>query len=416
MNKETLIKEMIAEYRAALPAYTVMQRYYNGDHDIVYKVWSNPKRCNKIAVENFISKFVDEEVNYVLGNALSFVSKTGNTDEIKAIDDNLFHWRTNHNALMMRDLEIYGKVYALSYIDRKGRYCERILNPTNAIAYCDDDNVPLLFIHFYKKKYDSAEYFDVYDAEGNIDIYKNGVAVDHATHLFGGCPASVCEMENISETIFSKIRHLQDTYNDTLSDQASIIGDYRNAYLVVTGVEVTDEISKKLENYGLLNLPPNKNADVHWLMKEMNDTYIQNVLDDLRNAMYSVCNHIDGNEKLQSNTSALAIRSRLVFLEQRSKSMFDYVQDAIYDRIERLFEYLALKGYAYDVSDVQINYSPNVPTDITTIVQAISQLGDRLSTETALSLLPFIENPTVEMEKIRKEREAEETIDLDKIE
>ena len=316
---------------------------------------------------------------------------------------------------MMRDLEIYGKVYALSYIDRKGRYCERILNPTNAIAYCDDDGVPVLFIHFYKKKYDAAEYYDVYDDEGNIYIYKNGVAVDHATHLFRGCPVSVCEMDNISETIFSKIRHLQDTYNDTLSDQASIIGDYRNAYLVVTGVEVTDEIAKRLEAHGLLNLPANKSTDVHWLMKEMNDTYIQNVINDLRNAMYSVCNHIDGNEKLQSNTSSLAIRSRLIFLEQRAKSMFDYVQDAIYDRIERLFEYLSLKGYNYDVSDIQITFTPNIPVDLVTTVQVISQLGDKLSTETALSLLPFVESPAVEMEKIQKEREAEEVIDLDKI-
>lgn len=415
METETIIKEMIADYRASLPVYQVMQRYYKGDHDIIYKVWSNPKRCNKIAIENFISKFIDEEVNYVLGNPLSYVSKSGNMDAISAIDSNLFHWRTNHNALLMRDLEIFGKVYSLSYLDREGRYCERILNPTNAIAYCDEDKKPLIFIHFYHKKYDSAEYYDIYDDKGNIDIYRNGSIIDHATHVFKGCPVSVCEMDDISETIFSKIRHLQDTYNDTLSDQASIIGDYRNAYLVVTGVEVTDEIAKKMDDHGLLNLPANKNANVHWLMKEMNDGYVQNTLDDLRNAMYSVCNHIDGNEKLQSNTSSLAIRSRLIFLEQRAKSMYDYIQDAIYDRIERLFEYLALKGLNYDVSDIQINYSPNVPTDITTIVQAISQLGDKLSTETALSLLPFIENPSVEMERIRKEREEEQTIDLDQI-
>ena len=223
-------------------------------------------------------------------------------------------------------------------------------------------------------------------------------------------------MDSISETIFSKIRHLQDTYNETLSDQASIIGDYRNAYLVVTGVEVTDEIAKKMEDHGLLNLPAEKNASVNWLLKNINDAYIQNILSDLRNAMYSVCNHIDGNEKLQSNTSSLAIRSRLIFLEQRAKSMFDYVQDAIYDRIERLFEYLSIKGIDYDISDVQINYTPNVPVDLATTVQVISQLGDKLSTETALSLLPFVESPAIELEKIKKERAEAEYIDLDSVE
>lgn len=416
MEQNELIKQMVAEYQAALPAYNVMKRYYDGNHDIIYKVWSNPKRCNKICVENFVSKFVDEEVNYVLGNPLSFVSKSGNADMIRAIDTGLFHWKTNHNSIMMRDLEIYGKVYALSYIDRKGRYCERILNPMNAIAYCDDDGVPQMFIHFYQKKYDDAHYYDVYDNAGNITIYKNGNVVDTARHIFRGCPVSVCQMDSISETIFSKIRHLQDTYNETLSDQASIIGDYRNAYLVVTGVEVTDEIAKKMEDHGLLNLPAEKNASVNWLLKNINDAYIQNILSDLRNAMYSVCNHIDGNEKLQSNTSSLAIRSRLIFLEQRAKSMFDYVQDAIYDRIERLFEYLSIKGIDYDISDVQINYTPNVPVDLATTVQVISQLGDKLSTETALSLLPFVESPAIELEKIKKERAEAEYIDLDSVE
>lgn len=416
MERKTLIENMIAEYNAALPTYRVMQRYYNGDHDIIYKVWSNPKRCNKVCVENFIAKFVDEEVNYVLGNPLSFVSKSGNPAVIHAIDAGLFHWRTNHNSEMMRDLEIYGKVYSLSYIDRKGRYCERILNPTNAIAYCDDDNVPQLFIHFYKKKYCADQYYDVYDNAGNIEIYCNGNLVEQSKHIFRGCPVSVCEMDNVSETIFAKIRHLQDTYNETLSDQASIIGDYRNAYLVVTGVEVNAETAKQMEDHGLLNLPSDKNANVQWLMKQMNDSYIQNILDDLRNAMYSVCNHIDGNEKLQSNTSSLAIRSRLIFLEQRAKSMFDYVQDAIYDRIERLFEYLALKGQSFSVEDVQINYTPNIPVDLVTTVQVISQMGDKLSTETALSLLPFVESPAIELEKIKKERAEAETIDLDKLE
>ena len=118
---------------------------------------------------------------------------------------------------------------------------------------------------------------------------------------------------------------------------------------------------------------------------------------------------------MQSNTSSLAIRSRLLFLEQRCKSMFDYISNGIYDRLERLFEYLSIKGYNFDISDININYNPNIPTDITSTVQAISQLGDKLSLETALSLLPFVESPALEIEKIKSEKRVLESIDLDKI-
>lgn len=414
-RQQQIISRMISEYRGDLNSYNVMKRYYEGDHDIKYSAVFNPKRCNKVAVENFISKFIDEEVNYVLGNPITFVSKSGNVDAVRAIEQNLFHWRSNHNALMMRDLEIYGKVYALSYIDPQGRYCERILNPTNAIAYCNAAGTPELFIHFYNLKYQDGEWYDVYDNAGNIFVYHNG-SLDHtATHKFKGCPVSVCEMDDISETIFNKIRYMQDCYNSTLSDQVSIIGDFRNAYLVVTGVSVDEDVVKNMEKYGILNLPADKGASVSWLTKDLNDNYIQNILDELRSGMYSATNHIDGNEKLQSNTSALAIRSRLIFLEQRAKAMFEYVQDAIYDRIERLFEFMALKGASYDVQDIQINYTPNVPIDLATTVQVITQLGDKLSTETALSMLPFVESPAIEIEKIKRERAEQEYIDLDKV-
>lgn len=56
---------------------------------------------------------------------------------------------------------------------------------------------------------------------------------------------------------------MQDCYNSTLSDQVSIIGDFRNAYLVVTGVSVDEEVVKNMENYGILNLPADKGASVN---------------------------------------------------------------------------------------------------------------------------------------------------------
>ncbi|MEA4921398.1 MAG: phage portal protein [Clostridiaceae bacterium] len=411
MTESELNKSIIADYNAQLPYYEVMQRYYIGDHDLLYFQLTQPK--DQIAIENFVSKFIDEEVNYCLNNPISYVSKSGNTDMIKAIDTYLYHWKTNHNAIMMQNFETFGKCYNLSYIDAKGRFCERLLTPLNAIAYCDSDNVPQRFIHFYTKKYDNDRYYDIYYPDGCIEIYRNDGLIDTKTHPFKGVPVSVCEMNNVSETIFSKIRTLQDAYNRILSDQVAIIDSYKNAYLIMTGVSIDDATAEMLRSKGLLALP--EKGEAKWLMKDMNATYIENMLSILRNAMFSATNHIDGNEKLQSNTSSLAIRSRLIFLEQRSKAMYDYISDAIYDRLERLFEYLKLKNIEFDVSDIKINFTPSIPVDLATTVNVISQLGDKISNETALSLLNFIESPILEMEKIKKERADLEQIDLDKI-
>jgi SPP1 family phage portal protein len=313
----------------------------------------------------------------------------------------------------MKTLEIYGLAYELSYIDYKGRYCARILNPTNSIVYTDTDDVPQIFIHFYKNRYDDCQYKDIYYNDGRIEIYKNDTLLDTKTHIFKGCPVSVCKMD-IEQTIFYKIKRLNDAYSQILSDQVNVIADYRNAYLVVVGAEVDDAAAETLKSKGILNLT-SKDSTVSWLLKEMNDAYIQNMIGNLRNSMYENCNHIDSNEKLQSNTSALAIRSRIIFLENRCKAMFSIISDTIYDRIERLFEYLSLKNLTYDIKDIRISFTPNIPIDIITIVQAISQLGDKISLETALKQLPWVENPAQEIEKIKAEKSAMDSIDLDKI-
>ena len=153
MTETQLIEKMIADYNNNKTLYNAMARYYKGDMDINYQYRKFPNRANNIVIDNFVNKFINEEVQYSLGNPISYVSMSGNKDVIEAIYSNTFHWKDTHNQELMRTLEIYGCAYALNYIDAKGRFSERILNPENAIVYCDSDGVPVRFIHFYKKKY-----------------------------------------------------------------------------------------------------------------------------------------------------------------------------------------------------------------------------------------------------------------------
>lgn len=416
MTSVQLNDHMIADYRNKKHLFDQMERYYKGNHDINQNYAKFPNRSNKIVIDNFVNKFINEEVQYSLGNPLSFVSMSGDKDIIDKIYSNTFHWDDNHNQELMRTLEIFGMAYSLNYIDAKGRFSERILNPSNAICYTDDDGVPVRFIHFYKKKYDENEYRDIYYNDGKIEIYRGNTKIQTKSHPFKGVPVSVCALKNIEDTIFFKIKELQDAYNRILSDQCNTISDYRNAYLVISGVKVDEESEKKLQTHGLVNLPTT-NSSAKWLVKDMPDTYIENNLDRLRKAMYESTNHIDGNEKLQSNTSGTALRNRLVFLEQRCNMMLSVVINSVYERIERLFEYLIIKGMKYDIADIKIVSSPCIPQDEISIIQGLVQLGigENISRETALSRLPFVENPIQEMEKIKAEKETNQQIELDKI-
>lgn len=421
MNNVELITKMIGDYGANVHHFQNMKDYYEGKHDILQLYLKHPNRSNLVVIENFVNKFINEECQYSLGNPLSYISLSGNDDMVKDIYKNLFHWKNTHDQELMRTLEIYGKAFALHYIDAKGRFSERILSPYNAVCYCNDDGVPVRFIHFYKKKYEEEQYHDIYYPDGVIEVYRGNTMVQKRKHPFKGVPVSICKLDNIEDTIYYKIKTLQDAYNQILSDQTNTIADYRNAYLVISGVLVDEETEKKLTSKGILNLPSSSNTSVKWLTKDMPDTYIQNELTNLRNAMYSATNHIDGNEKLQSNTSGTALRNRLVFLEQRCNMMLESVLDTVYERIERLFEYLSIKGTDYDITDLKVVSAPSIPQDETAIINSLVQLGigEHISLETALSRLPFVESPSQEIEKIRQEKatmqKQEKSINLEMV-
>ena len=389
-----------------------MLDYYEGKHDILTNYHFSSGRANDRVVNNVIGRFVEEEIAYTFGNPVCYISKTGNENIVNDIDYNLYHWQTTHNQELCRQLEIFGTAYELYYTDAEGLFCSRILNPSNAVVYTDTDGSPEIFIHFYKLKYDDSEYYDIYYRD-RVEVYKGGTLINTKKHIFSAVPVSICSI-GVEQTIFSKIKTLNDAYNSILSDQKNTISDNRNAYLVITGMEVIEDTAKMLQESGILNITT-KDGKAEWLIKNVDSSYVESILNELMRDMYSVCSHVDGNEKLQSNSSGVALRTRLVFLEQRCKTIFDTVCDTIYDRIKFLFQYLLLKNQKYNWKDIAISFNPNIPQDLAMIAQVLTQLEGKISLETALGQNPFVENPANEIAKIKKERVELEAIDLDKI-
>ena len=149
-----ILTKLIAEYHEYLDEYNKMGRYYDGKHDILKNYRYEENRANQKIIENYVHKFVEEELSYIFGNPLTYISKSGNEAIINDIDYNLSHWKATHNQDLTRQLEIFGTAYELYYINANGEFCSRILNPTNAIVLTDTDDVPQMFVHFYKHKYE----------------------------------------------------------------------------------------------------------------------------------------------------------------------------------------------------------------------------------------------------------------------
>ncbi|MDU5262750.1 MAG: phage portal protein, partial [Clostridium celatum] len=124
--------------------------------------------------------------------------------------------------------------------------------------------------------------------------------------------------------------------------------------------------------------------DAEWLIKNINDAFIKNTRNDIKDLMYVLTNHIDTNEKLQSNLSGVALRSRLQGLESKCTYNAKAFENLLRTRLECMFKYLAMtQGKKYDVNLIEVKFTPNVPIDEDRIADRISKIPhDVVSNET----------------------------------
>lgn len=415
-----LLKAAYDYFQIKKPFYDEMYYYYKGHSKALedYFLIDDNNRSNRTIRVNFVKKFIKEEVSYSIGNEINYISKSQNGNIITDIDFYLGHWSEQHDSKLMNRMLTYGLAYELYYIDDNAQFCSQIITPREGYAFVDSLGNIQFFMHVYYKKFDSKLYIDVYD-KSNIYHYIGNLDNLESTeeHFFqGGVPIAIAQVSDEKEhdTIFNDIRGLQDAYETNLSDISNEISDFRNAYLSIFGFQIKEEDINKMKELGMIQVASDKGR-AEWIIKNINDSFIQNTLTTLEDKMYQISSHINHNEKMQSNLSGIALRSRLISLEEKCKLNSKAFADAVKSRLKFLFSYLNLReNKTYDYRDIKLKFTPNVPQDDVSSAQIITQLGDKLSLETALSLLSFVDNPQKEAEKVKKEQqEKKPKINLD---
>lgn len=417
-----LVKKAYGSYWVFKSIYEKMYRYYKGDTDAIRKYLFITDRSNLKINANYIKKFVKEEVAYTLGNDITYESRTENENIVGDIEYYTAHWNELHDTDVMKYLDIFTLVYELYYIDSNADFCSKIIKPTEGYAYYDKASGKVLFfIHAFKNDFETTiTYIDVYTADYiyHYDNKFNEIAKPTA-NIFGEVPVTIGKLteEGCDDSLYKDIKGLQDAFETNLSDIGNEISDFRNAYLLFKNCEVDEDKIPEMKKLGIIQLPGEK-SDSKWLIKDINDTFIQNTLDRYEDTMYQLACHINHNEKLQSNLSGVALRSRLIALENKCSLLIKAHKNIVKNRIRFLFIYLDLKkNKKYDYKDVKAIYTPNIPSDDLSTAQMLSQLPEGLiSKDTGRGLFSFINNVPYEGQKVQKEQNSEmETVNLDKV-
>ena len=94
-----------------------------------------------------------------------------------------------------------------------------------------------------------------------------------------------------------------------------------------------------------------------------------------------------------------------------------YFRESISKRMDLIASYLNIINDSELIrSQIKMQFSDSLPQNVLELTQIVQNLSNDVSTETRLSLLPFIENPSEEMDKKEKEEQEKSEEDYSKLE
>ncbi|MEX3710863.1 phage portal protein [Cytobacillus horneckiae] len=412
---DEIIKKYLRLLRQQQQEKKTYQDYYEGKFDILKNYAYNDSRSNIKVVINYFRKFVHDEVAYALGNRPAYISMDDDLKALDLVDEHFSKWIRVHNQRLVLEGLKFGESYEVKYTDNLSFKCG-VLTPMNTLVV-ERGNIEKkveLALHEYPE--------GIFDQKNKLDVYyKNMVYTYHLVSdekiifeskrriNFKTPPITVYSPNLDRTSMLDDIKSANDAFCNTLSDLVNEVSDFRQALIKVTGGELDDEDIPNMKKKGVINAPAGVTVD--YLIKNFNDTFVQNLLNTLEDKIYKAASHMDTNERLQSNLSGSALRSRLISLENKCIILQSQLETIDKSRLKDFFEFVYKKTREkFSYNKIKLRLSMNIPVDITSLADSFSKLKEIVPQETLLAQIPFVENPAAELEKWFKEQERKAKI------
>ncbi|HHP5440245.1 TPA: phage portal protein [Staphylococcus aureus] len=367
---------------------------------------------------SFDSEIVDTRVGYLHG-----VPVTYDLDENAEKNEKLKKFITNfaiRNSVDDEDSEI-GKMAAicgygarLAYIDTNGDIRIKNIDPYNVIFVGDNILEPTYSLrYFYEKDDDNgtdyvyAEFYDntyyyVFRGEG-IDALQE---VGRYEHLFDYNP--LFGVPNNKEMIgdAEKVIHLIDAYDLTMSDASSEISQTRLAYLVLRGMGMSEEMIQETQKSGAFELF-DKDMDVKYLTKDVNDTMIENHLDRIEKNIMRFAKSLNFNsDEFNGNVPIIGMKLKLMALENKCMTFERKMTAMLRYQFKVILSALKRKGYNLD-DDSYLNlifkFTRNIPVNKLEESQVLINLKGQVSERTRLGQSQLVDDVDYELDEMEKE-------------
>ena len=432
-----LIKKLLEIKEKENERYEILQGYYEGKAKILDRKKDEKKSNNKLKLD-YPSYIVDILLGLFVGKPISYTVAEEDREKMSLVQEILdLNNEQDENTEIAKMAGIKGKGYEIVYVDEESNIRFNEVNPDNIVMiYNDKINSEPLFAIYQVPLYD-AENIDEESKDSKVILYtKDSIKeyinakgeiylVEESINPFGEVP--VIEFLNNNEEIgdFERVLSLIDAINLSQSDTANDFEEFTNAMLVLSGMLDTDDedIRQLLEDRVILLDGDGKQA-ASWLIKEINDTALENYKNRLDADIHKFAKVPNMNdENFAGNVSGESMKYKLFATNQIIAQKQRKFKTALQTRFRLIINAMGIKsGLDLDYRDISIIFNENTPfNELDNINTVKAALDAGLSKQYALGKLRDIDDIGEELkrqedeidiyaESFEKELEDEERI------
>ena len=415
-----VLKYLIAKYSPAREQR--LRDYYEGRHDILNRKMADPTKPNNKLVNNLAAFITDTVTGYFMGQPVVYSADGEENDAYVEMLKDIYDYNNeqDHNAELSKGQSIAGVDYELLYLDEEAKIRLTELPTENVIYVVSDaiDEKPVMAVRIYetdniKQADEKLYYYEVYTDDEIITYtaqrHNENVSlteVDRVEHYFGEVPIIAYPNNKEQMGDFEGVIHLIDAYNKAQSDTANDFEYFTDAYLKLTGVRLDDQAIATMKENRVIGLP-DKECDVDWLVKQINDAALENYKNRLRKDIHALSKTPNlSDESFSGNLTGVAISYKIWGMDQVVAVKERKFKKALQRRIKLITNILNMQGNTWDWRKIEITFSRNMPQNLAELSQMVGQLKGIVSDETLIALLPFVTDVTMELERLAEQGEG----------
>jgi SPP1 family phage portal protein len=198
--------------------------------------------------------------------------------------------------------------------------------------------------------------------------------------------------------------------SDRLNDKEQFV----NALLVIKGQILGDTDEQKRE--ALDGLKENKvmelaaDGEAAFLTRQFDESSVEVYKNSIVNDIHKIsCVPDMSDQNFAGNVSGVAMKYKLLALEQLAKVKQRFFTEGLRYRLECISNFLRFKTTSsFDVGEIDISFRRSLPANELEQAQMVSMLNGIVPQEYLLSQIDFVSDPKKAMELIEEEKQAAE--------